>query len=226
MLNLWIDLWHHEGTTPSVSFIQSWCIKIFLATLNNLSFTLYPSLSFVFTPCTVLTVQCPQREVCLACVSSHPRQHGRLLLCCGIERDREGGFGGSGGRPVELGQPVPLGALDRFTVPQLLECSRLLCLAVWAAWVGPECVVWPLLGLAGALGTGLSCLLLAQHTCVHFQLGLRCKLQSCGHSVCWCSGPSGPDRSGGVLTACCFSVLAWETIRFWIHCGVFCPPWR
>lgn len=44
--------------------------------------------------------------------------------------------------------------------------------------MGPECVVWPLLGLAGALGTGLSCLLLAQHTCVHFQFGLCCRLQT------------------------------------------------
>lgn len=81
---------------------------------------------------------------------------------------------------------------------------------------------WVLLG-PWALAS-LACYWL--NTRVHFQLGLRCKLQSCGHSVCWCSGPSGPDRSGGVLTACCFSVLAWETIRFWIHCGVFCPLWR
>lgn len=41
-----------------------------------------------------------------------------------------GGVGGSSGRPVELGQPVPLGALGLFTVPQLLGCCRLLCLAV------------------------------------------------------------------------------------------------
>lgn len=222
MLNLWIDLWHHEGTTPSVSFIQSWCIKIFLATLNNLSFTLYPSLSFVFTPCTVLTVQCPQREVCLACVSSHPRQHGRLLLCCGIER------GGLGDRVAAQWSWVSLCHWGLWIGSLSLSSWSAVGSFVWLS----ELPGWDQNVLSGLCWVLLGPWALASLACywlntrVHFQLGLRCKLQSCGHSVCWCSGPSGPDRSGGVLTACCFSVLAWETIRFWIHCGVFCPLWR
>lgn len=222
MLNLWIDLWHHEGTTPSVSFIQSWCIKIFLVTLNNLSFTLYPSLSFVFTPCTVLTVQCPQREVCLACVSSHPRQHGRLLLCCGIER------GGLGDRVAAQWSWVSLCHWGLWIGSLSLSSWSAVGSFVWLS----ELPGWDQNVLSGLCWVLLGPWALASLACywlntrVHFQLGLRCKLQSCGHSVCWCSGPSGPDRSGGVLTACCFSVLAWETIRFWIHCGVFCPLWR
>lgn len=213
MLNLWIDLWHHEGTTPSVSFIQSWCIKIFLVTLNNLSFTLYPSLSFVFTP--------PEGGVPGLCVQPSKAAWAPFALL----RDREGGLGD---RVAAQWSWVSLCHWGLWIGSLFLSSWSAVGSFVWLS----ELPGWDQNVLSGLCWVLLGPWALASLACywlntrVHFQLGLRCKLQSCGHSVCWCSGPSGPDRSGGVLTACCFSVLAWETIRFWIHCGVFCPLWR